>query len=233
MIVLLLSYSIGHSQPTTTCTLKGSVKDLNNAYVPNVVITFSNKDFVRKTTTSEDGEYSLTLPPGIYSAKVDAWKGFEPSYRSEIKLDPGSNRALNFKVYGKVGVFWVASGAFRKGADHPSLVYINYTYEEIPSLSEVGVRSGMVRFTEKCQTQTLLSYNGRSIGDYENVTFTYDFLTVVADYLDINTKTKEMFAGGKLEIEKDGEYVKYDGVIKITIKDGKGTYEKVDTSSVY
>jgi hypothetical protein len=232
---ICLSFSIASAQTASTCTLKGAIKDYHNAYVPNVEITFSNKDVVRKVTTSENGEYSIMLTPGIYSAKVGGSKGFETSYRSEIKLDPGSSKTLNFKIYTKIDGTWVWSGAFRKGADHPSVVDVNFTYEEIPHLSENGVRSGMVRFAEKCQTQTLVSYNARYVllSDMRNVTFTYDFLTVIADFLYINTKTKEIFAGGNLEIEKDAEYLKYNGVIKINVKDGKGTYEKVDTSEMY
>jgi hypothetical protein len=229
-----LIFSAGNAQTASTCTLKGAVKDPNNAVVPNVGITFSNKDVVRKVATSDDGEYSLTLPPGIYTAKVDGWKGLEPSFRSEIKVDACSSKSLNFTIYIKVPVFWESSDAHRKGMDHPPIVYVNFTYEEIPNLSQIGVRSGMVRFVEKCQTQTLVSYNGRSISNANgNVTFTYDFFTVTSAYLHINTKTKEIFALGNLEIEKDGEYLKYNGIIKINVKDGKVSYEKVDTSEMY
>ncbi len=237
LIVLLMSYSSGHSQTAATCTLNGSVHDSQGSYVPGAEIILSNKDIVRKAKTSEVGEFSLTIAPGIYSVSVTGPKGFETTYRSEIKLEPKSTRTLNVKVYAKVPVFWESSDAHRKGADHPSLQYVNFTYEEIPNLSDSGVRRGMVRFTEKCETQTLRSYNARSFAESASnrsgITFTYDFFTVVADDLHINTKTNEMFALGKLEIENEGESVRYDGIIKISIKAGKATYEKVDTSSMY
>ena len=63
--------------------------------------------------------------------------------------------------------------------------------------------------------------------DPVNVTFTYDLFTVNADEIRFDAVSKEIYAEGKLTID-DGQKVKYDGIIKITVKNGKATYEKVD-----
>lgn len=229
LMIMSIFQSLGYSQTPTDCTIRGTITDINNALVPGVLITLTNKDFVRKATTSDIGEYSLTVPPGIYSVVIPSYRGFDPTYRSEIKLDANTTRSLNFKMYSKIPLLWAWAGAYAKIADHPSNEYASFSYEEIPNLSERDVRNGMVRFAEKCQTPLLIRYRGCSFGDCaEGITFTYDFFSVVADNLHINTKTKEIFALGNLEIQNDNEYIKYNGVIQISIKDGKVTYKKIN-----
>lgn len=224
--IALLFISVGYSQPTTPATtLQGTVRDPFGAVVPKAIVTIENVTTTRKATTSEYGEYSLSAPPGIYKVAVDASTlGFDVTYRSAIKLDTDSAR-LDLTVFPKYTVLLPLDGGPHKVLDHPASQSVSFSFEEVPDLSQTGIRNGMIRFATKCLSPFLTTYKGSPSAPYP-ITFTYDLYTVTAEELRIYPRSKEIWAVGEVTIENSQEKTTHKGILIIRIKDGKLSYNK-------
>src|ERR1700733_13971902 len=58
------------SQATAAATLTGSVHDGSGAAVPNAHVTVSGST-TQSTTTDADGNFSVSVPPGLYRVAID------------------------------------------------------------------------------------------------------------------------------------------------------------------
>jgi hypothetical protein len=228
-VLTLLECSTGYSQVPPPGVLKGTVLDTNDAVVPNAVVTLASRKRTVKATSSASGQYSFKIDPGIYSLTVDAPRlGFGTTYRSHIRISPGLTRTLDLRLYGKILVLDPNVVPSKEPTDHPPLLLVNFTFEEVPNMSPGEVGSGMVRFASKCESPSLSTYMPRFMdsdaGRY-GVAFSYDLFTITADRLEINSRSKEIYAFGNIVIDDEGEHSKQTGAIKITIKDGKAIHE--------
>jgi hypothetical protein len=83
LAVLLLAGRTAYAQ-STTGTISGRVTDAQGLAIPGATVTATSPNLqgVRKTVTSENGDYILTLlPSGAYSVTF-ALAGFDPQTRS-------------------------------------------------------------------------------------------------------------------------------------------------------
>ncbi|MGE3468476.1 MAG: carboxypeptidase-like regulatory domain-containing protein, partial [Pyrinomonadaceae bacterium] len=100
--------------------------------MPKAVVTVKNPTTTRKVTTSEDGEYSLSVPQGIYKVAVDGSAlGFDVIYRSDVKLDTSSAH-LNLTVFPKYTVHMAYAGGPHKDLDHAASRTLSFSFEEVP-----------------------------------------------------------------------------------------------------
>ena len=91
--VFLLSASLSFGQDTSLAKgsndvtgVKGQVRDLNGAVIPNIdIAAWDEKNKRFDTSTGKSGEYSLALPEGVYSLVFSGpdmnghyWSGFCP-----------------------------------------------------------------------------------------------------------------------------------------------------------
>src|SRR6266436_1928227 len=99
---LLLSCALpfaAHAQ-SATATLSGTVEDTNGAVVPGAAITAVNNgtQLTRKTTTNEQGYFSIPLlPTGSYTLKAQA-QGFAPVDFTDVVLNVGDRKALQIQL---------------------------------------------------------------------------------------------------------------------------------------
>jgi hypothetical protein len=80
--------------------LSGTVLDENGATVPGAKVTLSNPDvnFIRESTTGDNGLYTLTLiPAGKYELKVEK-TGFNAFLQSNVVLAVGQSSTLDAKL---------------------------------------------------------------------------------------------------------------------------------------
>src|SRR5260370_14623681 len=85
---------------SATATLSGTVEDTNGAVVPGASITAVNNgtQLTRKTTTNEQGYFSIPLlPPGSYTLKAQA-QGFAPVDFTDVILNVGDQKSLQIQV---------------------------------------------------------------------------------------------------------------------------------------
>ncbi len=93
--LLVLFQGFGFAQ-VTTATLSGTVYDQTGAVVPKATVALTNdlNKTTVKTTSNNDGYFTITaLQPGTYDAKVTA-PGFRPWAQNNIVLNQGDNRTL-------------------------------------------------------------------------------------------------------------------------------------------
>ena len=80
--------------------IAGKVQDKNNAPLPGVTVSVSNKDtgFDRSTTSGSDGAFILpSLPVGIYTVKAEL-EGFATVTVSDVKVNVASTRNLEISM---------------------------------------------------------------------------------------------------------------------------------------
>src|SRR6266567_2778331 len=88
-----------HGQ-SATATLSGTVEDTNGAVVPGASITAVNNgtQLTRKTTTNEQGYFTIPLlPPGSYTLKAQA-QGFAPVDFTDVVLNVGDQKSLQIQL---------------------------------------------------------------------------------------------------------------------------------------
>ncbi|MEZ5425331.1 MAG: TonB-dependent receptor [Pyrinomonadaceae bacterium] len=100
-LILLISANTVRSQEITG-SLNGTVRDANRAVVPGATVTIrdasKNNLVVRTLVTNDDGEFSApNLATSVYEITVEA-TGFKKSVRTDIKLDVGARRSVDFSL---------------------------------------------------------------------------------------------------------------------------------------
>ncbi|MGH9957318.1 MAG: carboxypeptidase-like regulatory domain-containing protein, partial [Pyrinomonadaceae bacterium] len=77
-------------------TVKGTVMDSNGAVIvtPKPSIVFERNEQISKVVANENGDYEVTLPPGVYTVTTDIG-GYYPFRRAEFGLLPGSRVMIN------------------------------------------------------------------------------------------------------------------------------------------
>ena len=74
--------------------IAGVVRDATGAALPGATVTITNQatNATQTVTTSAEGSYSVSLPPGAYSVTV-SMRGFGRQTRRDVKLDAGAATA--------------------------------------------------------------------------------------------------------------------------------------------
>ena len=82
-----------------TATLSGTASDNSGAVIPGAEITATNDATGAEATgvTGGVGEYELTLPPGVYTLRVEL-SGFETTTASGVELTAGAQVMRNFTL---------------------------------------------------------------------------------------------------------------------------------------
>jgi hypothetical protein len=127
-------------------TITGRVTDVSGAAIPNAKVSLKNIATAVGTTitTNSQGIFSApNLLPGDYEARVSAL-GFQTAIQNGIKVDVGSQQALNFAM--KIGT-------------------INETIEVTAVSSDLQLTSSTISGVEDSKTIVELPLNGRSWTD--------------------------------------------------------------------
>ncbi len=96
MLLAVVFTSFAAAQGAATADLRGTVKDPNNAVVPNATVTLRDeaKNLSRSAPTNAEGVYAFTgMPPGLYTLTVEA-SGFGKLTAKDVKLTVGQQAEL-------------------------------------------------------------------------------------------------------------------------------------------
>ncbi len=99
LIVFCMSINLFAQQ--TAGEIQGTVKDPNNAVVPNATVTISgvNIGFNRTLTTDDQGFYrARQVPPGIYNVSVGSVAGFTEQNKENVQVVIGNPTTVDFAV---------------------------------------------------------------------------------------------------------------------------------------
>jgi iron complex outermembrane receptor protein len=79
--------------------INGNVRDESGASVPGASITITNQatNAAQTVTSSSDGSYSVTLPPGVYSVAV-SFRGFARQTRRDLKVEAAASVTADFTL---------------------------------------------------------------------------------------------------------------------------------------
>jgi hypothetical protein len=227
---IFFGFICGYAQSGQTSVVRGEIFDQNGAVIPNAVIAVSNETKSYQGTTSGKGEYSLTVVPGIYKITAEAPRlGFQTSYRSDIKAEPGIRSSVNLILYPKqyfhIDAYDATPGVVK---DHPPVRVASFDYEDTPKLSESGIERGKIRFGSRCgsPSQGITRYTSGLYNDeHIGATFTYDLFTLIADEITLDSQTG-IWAKGNIRIDDNGTTSQFSGSILIHIVNGKVSYER-------
>ena len=87
----------------STGSINGTVRDASGAPVPGATLTIVNQatSAPKVVTSSGNGGYTASLPPGVYSVTV-SFKGFGRQTRKELKLGAGATLTADFALEAKL-----------------------------------------------------------------------------------------------------------------------------------
>jgi hypothetical protein len=234
MIILKLAMTVALVHFVSLCAfpqggkaavVRGRVTDVTGAVIPNVIVTFVDGNRTFAVKTSQTGEYSTMLTPGVYKVSADALaSGFQTLRRSDIRVLENSSRSLNFELSGPFLVLEPPPSTMSNLADHGPSGYLPYQYEEISNVSRTGLGHALVAFGTKCDTPSAVVYKAEPFDQAAGakVTLTYDFYTIMATKLVFDKRNKGSFvASGKVVFE-DGQRRQLLGdTVSFTHEDGK------------
>jgi iron complex outermembrane receptor protein len=100
VVALTLSALPALAQSTgSTGKISGTVRDASGAPVPGVTVTITNQatNATQTATSSADGAFALSLPPGVYTVTVSL-KGFGRQAHKDLKLETGITLTSDFSL---------------------------------------------------------------------------------------------------------------------------------------
>jgi Carboxypeptidase regulatory-like domain/TonB-dependent Receptor Plug Domain len=100
IIAMLLAFPAAILCQSDVGTITGFVRDPTGAVVPNITVEIRNEATgnERKTTTNQDGLYSVTnIPSGLYTVTAEA-TGFKKFVADHNKLDPNATARVDINL---------------------------------------------------------------------------------------------------------------------------------------
>lgn len=86
-------------QDSATGSIRGTVFDPTGARIPQALVVVVNSGTAARhtATTDAEGHFALELPPGDYSARVEA-QGMSPQVTPQLHVDIGGTATLDFRL---------------------------------------------------------------------------------------------------------------------------------------
>jgi len=166
--------------------INGIVSDVNNSWVVKAHLAFQGKDRTYEVETNGDGRYSISLPPGTYTASIKRF-GFCEARRGEFVATADSHVEFDFQL-------WVC----------PSDSYGRYNFTELREANRRGPKP-LVLYGQTQTGDGLVRFTGPdfdAVPDYPTV-LTFDRFTFIADRLTYNSGTRLVLAEGNVSWKKD------------------------------
>jgi iron complex outermembrane receptor protein len=98
-LVLALALCALPALAQSTGKISGTVRDASGAPVPGVTVTVTNQatNAAQTATSSADGAFAVSVPPGVYSVTVSL-KGFGRQTHKDLKLETGITLTSDFSL---------------------------------------------------------------------------------------------------------------------------------------
>ena len=196
IIFLMISFSSIPSLSDTQVSsqpmgkVRGTVMDYNEAVILNTKIFIEGENIERSLVVNERGEYEIELPAGIYNITAEA-NLFRPFRRAVFRVQSNVTTMINIVPVPM--------------ATHVASPPVYYNSFSIPRSPDPRIKL-LIEHTKKRN-------RGRFI-EYENVTVSYDALTILAGKVRFNKKAKQ------LEFESEWRSVIDDGRKRIFSRNG-------------
>ncbi len=223
LAVLLLSTAlVGQSatpegQPPTF-HIKGTVRDASGAAVYGVRVAFQNEQASKSVLTTDAGEYEADLPLGSYTMTA-AGVGFQPYLRPAFRVT--SSSSLNFDIvmhaYGncEIPVFnfsGIVTAEEWAAAQKPSCLLADF----FPVPSRDAPFNVSFRYRSRTVAGNTTSYAGP-------VFVAYNLLSLRADRVTYDSKSKSLQASGHVVAVNEPGTVQRADSIMFTLADGQAT----------
>jgi carboxypeptidase family protein len=169
----------------TPARISGIVTDVKDSWVVKAHLAFEGQDRTYQVETDGAGKYSISLPPGTYTASVKRF-GFCELRRGEFIAATDSRIEFNFQL-------WVCP--------IDSSGYYNYT--ELRDANGHGLKP-LVLHGKTLTGDGFVTFTGPGnvVPEYP-VVLTFDRFTFVADRLTYNSATRLVLAAGNVSWKKD------------------------------
>lgn len=219
MLLLLIVSAIGGKALHTSsrkiqsmARIRGAVMDSNAAVIitPKPTIVFKRNKAISRVVANENGDYEITLPPGVYTVTTEI-AGFYPFRRAKFRLLRGSDVMINLVPTPRYLIRGTTVSA-SESIDVPS---------PAPKYDEFHIRGGEGRLLIQFEKKRIAN----SEIEYEGAILTYDALTVYADRLSFNKAQLRLKASGKRVVVEDGKQRVQVKRAAVGFKAGKPTLE--------
>jgi hypothetical protein len=176
----------------------GIVTDMNSASVSGASVEFTSECGKHTFLTSENGTYTLRVPPGTYKARISKF-GFCDAHRGAFSLSESSKVQFDFQL--------LVCGTYdSEGISNPSppgRLPDRYQEEELYAPTTDGIWP-LVKFGQREYRGDSVRYSGFEFhGKRHPAVYTYNLLTITADIL--------LFSPKDNAIEGIGDVVWHDG----------------------
>lgn len=197
----MLCAMAGAQLPTTTDrqtgTVKGTVKDFNDAVIPATAVTFEGERVTRKAIADEAGNYAVELPEGIYKVSTEGSSDYLPFRRAAVRVQPGVTKMINITLATSpypIGILQVGSPS--KTSRSSKLVPPKYETHTVPQSPETKLDL-LIEFSKKRVRD--------SVTKYSKATASYDDLIIYAEQVRFDRETARLEATGDRVIVEDGK----------------------------
>lgn len=202
--------------------VRGSVSNFLGGKIPGIPVLFTSGEQKYKANTTELGEYSIRLAPGLYTVMVPKSGDFCGMRRSNFILESGQKIQIDFELF-ICGIVDTADRFDEKGLpisvnmEDVYREYAGYNYEELPELSISAVKP-LVEFGRR-RARGAVEYTGIiQQGHYVRPVLTYNVWTLRANSILYDSTTQTVSAEGNV-MWQDGKTTQIAKSMKILFHD--------------
>jgi hypothetical protein len=195
--------------PSDEAVVTGTVTDVDGGRINGARVRVTDGDHVVRVQKTTNGDYTVHLPPGVYTVSVDS-SGFCGSRRSAFSLKPGTHAKFDF------GLTVCPSDSFGRQAGE-------YGDEELTAIGPAGLRP-LVMYGERQEGPESISYSSLIINEFNDtrmpVVYSYDLLTIRCDHLIYFSKDNSIEASGNV-VWQDGSETRRGSKLSLSFRDGE------------
>ncbi|HXZ28159.1 MAG TPA: carboxypeptidase-like regulatory domain-containing protein, partial [Terriglobales bacterium] len=178
--------------------------------------------------TSENGQYSVQLPPGTYQAAIEV-PGMCPLLRSSFRVRADRAASLNLYLLQCGIADYVVMTGERKGSMGARWVPA-HDDESFPVRSRSGELPLSIRYAERHlegSAYRYLSAGKSGTANRVQVLITYDLVTIQAERAVFDKKAPELCAQGNVLLE-DGSQNSHLSAVRLRFHDGEPVLQAVE-----
>jgi hypothetical protein len=224
ILVLLVPVSAGSLVQEKGAVLTGAVLDWQRAVVllppQTVIVEELNTKQVQKVSPDDSGNYRLTLPAGTYSITTEGRGVFLPFRRAAFQLQEGTTSSLNLVL----SLRWSAHvlSVPSKGSGMEAAPAPRYDEYSIPDARSDRLKLLIEHFGKRTERNRIV---------YEYATMSFDLLTIHADAITLDRKSKRLEMSGEAVIVEDGNVRRTVSRAEVSFKDGKAIVSHPENSN--
>lgn len=214
---ITLQLTAAHEKPRAVVT--GTIVDTFQGRITDATVTLSAGGHKYRTATMPNGEYTISVNPGVYEIRVTR-PGFCDGRRGAFVLRTGIEVSFDFEllVCGSVDPITIQPNDV--GAAAPPPPPDRYQYQELSAVGRDGLRP-LVLFGNRDDHDDSVSYSSLTVlNRHFPVVYTYNLLTIKAETLMCSKKDNSVRGFGSVTWQ-EGKVTKHGPSIELTFPNGE------------